>query len=202
VEDEDSMDGIFENKSAVVVGPGLGMREWGKFLLVKVLKCGLLTLVDADALNLIAINPFMKDMIDDTFILTPHPGEGGRLLKTSGGQIQSDRFKATIDLYKEFGCVVVMKGAGSIVFDGDCFWVCREGNPGMAVAGMGDVLSGVIGGLLAQGVGNRLASKAGVWVHASSGDLSVEKSGEIGVMATDLIPFIREQINHLVVIDD
>ena len=198
---------LLTKPTVLVVGPGLGQSSWSEQLLYHVLgeispqkKC----VFDADALNLLATGKLSLpvDSVTDndaTWILTPHPGEAARLLDTSVDVIQSDRLAAVIALQKKYGGTVVLKGAGSLILTntGQLF-VCNAGNAGMATGGMGDVLSGLIGGLLAQGLTSADAACLGVVLHAMAGDLAVAKSGMRGLLATDLIPYVRLLLNDKV----
>jgi NAD(P)H-hydrate epimerase len=178
--------------SVVVVGPGLGQTAWSKQLFERVLDSGLPLVVDADALNLLARDPRQRD----NWILTPHPGEAGRLLQQTAGVIQQDRFAAVRQLAERYRGVAVLKGAGSLTATCEGpIHLCSRGNPGMASGGMGDVLSGVLGALLAQGLGVFEAASAGVFLHARSADLATREKGERGLLASDLIPVLRELVN-------
>ena len=144
--------------------------------------------MDADALNLLAEQP----VTCPGWILTPHPGEALRLL--GGGQLGEDRFSAVAEIQNRYQGVALLKGAGTLVTDGDTTSLCPYGNPGMATAGMGDVLSGVIGGLLAQGLDAYTAARVGVVLHACAGDRLANELGQRGLIATDVIPVIRELV--------
>ena len=122
--------------------------------------------------------------------LTPHPGEAARLLGCSTAQIQSDRFAATRQLQDRYGGVAVLKGNGSLIGDGSQLLLSDYGNPGMASGGMGDVLSGVIGSLLAQHVPPLEAAALGVCLHGAAADVAAE-DGLRGLLASDLIPAMR-----------
>ncbi|MGB0468705.1 MAG: NAD(P)H-hydrate dehydratase [Pontibacterium sp.] len=178
----------------VVVGPGLGQRAWGQAMLQKVLAAGRLLVVDADALNLVSLWG-LETRARDRWILTPHPGEAGRLLDSSVKALQNNRFLAAEKLQQVCGGVVVLKGAGSLVTDGDALYLCNKGNPGMAAGGMGDVLSGIIGGLWAQGLKAVDAARIGVYLHATAADLVAEQQGERGMLATDLTSCLPRVIN-------
>ena len=195
VEDGAALRPLLGRASVVVVGPGLGQGEWGKTMLKGVIDSGKAMLVDADALNLLAADPRRGDC----WILTPHPGEAARLLGCSVPDIQKDRFTAVHELRQRFGGVAILKGAGSLVCgDEGPVGVCCAGNPGMASGGMGDVLSGVIAGLWAQDETTPpLAARTGVYLHAVAADLAAE-SGERGLLATDLYPFLRQLVNPTV----
>ena len=183
---------LLQRASVVVVGPGLGRGSWGEQLLQQVCKLDVPLVVDADALNLLADGRVIKKTYRENWILTPHPGEAARLLNCSTADVQADRFAAVLELQGRYGGAVVLKGAGTLIADADndipglsCY-----GNPGMASGGMGDVLSGVLGGLLAQGLSVSQASRLGVCLHGKAADLAA-KDGERGLLATDLIPHFR-----------
>ncbi len=175
----------------VAIGPGLGTDSWARTLLECVLASGLPMVVDADALNLIAQTGVKRD----NWILTPHPGEAGRLADTATAAVQADRIGTVSLLRRKYGGVIVLKGAGTLVRDDD-LWLCSRGNPGMATGGMGDVLTGVISGLIAQGQSLSSAGRYGVWLHAEAADRAARENGEIGLMATDLLPFVRKIVNE------
>jgi len=176
----------------VVLGPGLGQNIWGRALWTRYSEArqDLLLVLDADGLNLLAQTPDYKE----NRILTPHPGEAARLLNLTVADIEADRFAAAEQIQQRYGGVVVLKGAGTVVYDGRQYYVCLAGNPGMATGGMGDVLAGLIGGLLAQGLTLSQAGRAGVWIHSRAADLAAE-SGERGLLAGDLFAYIRQLIN-------
>jgi ADP-dependent NAD(P)H-hydrate dehydratase / NAD(P)H-hydrate epimerase len=174
----------------VVLGPGLGTSNWSKALFNIVRSTEKKTVFDADGLNLLAQSPDYKK----NRIITPHPGEAARLLNMAINEIERDRFAAVRKLQQKYGGVAVLKGAGTLIFDGQQLWVCTAGNPGMATGGMGDVLSGIIGALLGQGLSLADAACVGVWIHSKSADLCAQK-GERGMLASDLFPYIRQLIN-------
>lgn len=149
--------------------------------------------LDADALNLLAESP--GPLRADT-ILTPHPGEAARLLGTSASDVQADRFQAAHAMCERYRCVVVLKGAGTIVAaPAQTPRVIDAGNPGMAVAGMGDVLTGVIAALVAQGMQPFDAASCGALLHAAAGDAAASDDGERGLLPTDLMPWLRRLSN-------
>ena len=192
VEDQLSLETVLAGKTAVVVGPGLGQSEWGVQMLSGVLASGLPGVVDADALNLLAQGPRQTGQM----ILTPHPGEASRLLNTDIDAIQSQRFVSAAKIQSQYGGICVLKGAGTLVAtEGGNLWLCKEGNPGMATAGMGDVLSGVIGALLCQGLVPGDAAMAGVWLHSRAADLAAADGGERGLLASDLWGYLRRLVN-------
>ena len=174
----------------LVVGPGLGHDNWAKKLFNAAFDTDLPLVLDADGLNLLAENPVRRD----NWVLTPHPGEASRLLGCSITQIEQDRFAAISELQLIFGGVVVLKGAGTLICDGKRTYIANVGNPGMASGGMGDVLSGIIGGLLAQGLDLLQATMLAVCIHGTAGDLAAKKD-ERGLLASDLFPYIRKLVN-------
>jgi NAD(P)H-hydrate epimerase len=152
--------------------------------------------VDADALNILAAGRVVSKPYRDNWILTPHPGEAARLLNCEIAEIERDRFAAVQALQQRYGGAVILKGAGTLVADADHIvpGLCDYGNPGMAAGGMGDVLSGVLGALLAQGLSAAEAARLGVCLHGAAGDLAA-KEGERGTMASDLLPYLRTLVN-------
>lgn len=191
VEEDADIDAQLDRADVVVVGPGIGQNPWGQTLLRQTLATRLPLVVDADALNLLG-----SDSPRGNWVLTPHPGEAARLMSGTTEAIMEDRFAAVRGLQQQYGGAVVLKGAGSLIASSaGRVWVCHSGNPGMATGGMGDVLSGVIGGLLAQGLTLEQAAVAGVQVHAAAGDSAAEQAGQRGLLATDLMPYIRRLVN-------
>ena len=176
--------------STLVVGPGFGTSNWSKAIFEQVLKFKIPCVLDADALNLLALKPMSRQH----WVLTPHPGEAARLLNCTVQNIESNRFDAVKALQRKYGGVVLLKGAGTLVYDGKRLIVAPVGNPGLASGGCGDVLSGIIGGLIAQGFDLMKAAVAGCIIHGEAADLAVE-NGERGMLASDLMPFIRELVN-------
>ncbi|MCE3285840.1 MAG: carbohydrate kinase [Steroidobacteraceae bacterium] len=185
------LEGALERASVVALGPGLGQSPWSMEMLAGVLACDKPLVVDADALNLLALDPRSRD----AWVLTPHPGEAARLLGTTTQAVQADRLGAAIQLQTRYGGTVVLKGAGSIVqVPAGPGWICDRGNPGMASAGMGDVLTGVIAGIAAQCGDLALAARAGVLVHAMAGDRAAA-AGQRGLTAGDVIGELRACVN-------
>ncbi len=179
--------------TVVAIGPGLGQDAWGRRLWAALRDCPQCQVVDADALNLLAADPDQRE----ARVLTPHPGEAARLAGVANRVIQDDRYAAAAELCARYGGVVLLKGAGTIIASGgEPTLVVRDGNPGMASGGMGDVLTGVIAGLLAQGMLPREAAALGACVHAHAADLAAA-DGERGLLAADLMPFLRRAVNPL-----
>lgn len=192
IDTADDLNMLCQRANALTVGPGLGQREWGQMLLESAIDTHLPMVVDADGLNL--LSQMQTDY--DNWILTPHPGEAGRLLDTTTAEIEQDRFAAVRALQQRYGGVVVLKGAGTLIDDGnDPIKVSNYGNPGMSSGGMGDVLAGVIGSLLAQGLSMKNAACVGVAVHGLAADKAVEHDGERGLLALDLMPHLRRLVN-------
>lgn len=182
---------LLDKASVVVVGPGLGQDAWARAMFAAVLASGKRCVVDADALNLLAARPERRDH----WLLTPHPGEAARLLASTTAQIGADRFESLAKLQRRYGGVCILKGAGSLIGDGSGCYVSPTGNPGMASGGMGDVLAGLLGGLLAQGWSMLEAAKLGVYVHGEAADRLAMRHGERGLLAGDLPAEIRELLN-------
>ena len=182
---------LLSRATVVAIGPGLGRSDWSRHLLSRVLESRLPLVVDADALNLLASEPVTRD----NWIITPHPGEAGRLLAMPVADIQQDRLAAARELVDRYGGTAVLKGAGSVVCTADRpVAVCTAGNPGMATAGMGDVLTGVIAALVAQGLSLPDAAILGVCLHGQAGDRAAA-AGERGMLARDLIDELRYLFN-------
>ncbi|MCC5887846.1 MAG: NAD(P)H-hydrate dehydratase [Gammaproteobacteria bacterium] len=178
--------------TVVVIGPGLGQAPWAESLFDAVLESKLPLVVDADGLNLLAERPVSRD----NWVLTPHPGEAARLLATTTTAVSADRFAAASALQARYGGTVVLKGAGSLVVGDDELGLSPYGNPGMASGGMGDVLSGVIGALLAQGLPPMRATSLAVCLHGAAGD-GAAASGAVGLAASDLAPHLRRLLDGI-----
>ena len=179
-----------EAADVLVVGPGLGQSPWSIELLRLSLTCGKPLVLDADALNVLAAGTLGKMAAVSNWVLTPHPGEAARLLGCSTGQVQADRFASVSALQQRYGGVVILKGNGSLITGGGHILLSDYGNPGMASGGMGDVLSGVIGALLAQHLPPLEAAALGVCLHGAAADIAAQE-GQRGLVATDLIPKMR-----------
>ena len=193
VESIDELNPLLERATTLALGPGLGRGEWGRSLFRRALESGLPLVVDADALNLLAESP---QPIAQS-VLTPHPGEAGRLLGTTSNQVQQDRFSAVRALQAKYGGVCILKGSGTLIQSGtQISEVCPAGNPGMASGGMGDVLTGVIAGLIAQGLCPQEAARHGVCLHAEAGDHAAANRGERGLLASDLIHPLQRLVNR------
>lgn len=191
VEGASDLAAMIERADVLAIGPGLGQSDWGRALLDVTLESDKPTVIDADALNLLAHAPCSNA----NWILTPHPGEAGRLLGISTAEVQRNRLQSARQLAKKFDGTVVLKGAGTLVVTGDSLpYICDQGNPGMASPGMGDVLTGVIAGIAAQTADLPGAARAGVLVHAMAGDMAARR-GERGLLATDLFGYLPTCVN-------
>ncbi|MFG0516250.1 bifunctional ADP-dependent NAD(P)H-hydrate dehydratase/NAD(P)H-hydrate epimerase [Kluyvera intermedia] len=187
-----SLDESLEWADVVVIGPGLGQAAWGKQALRKIDNFRKPTLWDADALNLLAINPDKRH----NRVITPHPGEAARLLNCKVAEIENDRLLSAQRLVQRYGGVVVLKGAGTIVADErGVNSIIDAGNAGMASGGMGDVLSGIIGALLGQALSPYDAACAGCIAHGAAADELAARYGTRGMLATDLFSTLRRVVN-------
>jgi NAD(P)H-hydrate epimerase len=187
---------LLERPTVIVIGPGLGHQPWGEQMLQKAWASGKPLVVDADALNIISQGRVVAKAQRADWIITPHPGEAARLLQKTSADIQADRFAAVRELQSKFGGAALLKGSGSLVADGQApVALCPYGNPGMASGGMGDVLSGIAGALLAQGLALGDSARMAMLLHARAADLAAENGGERGLLASDLLPWIRRLAN-------
>jgi hydroxyethylthiazole kinase-like uncharacterized protein yjeF len=191
-----------EGVGAAVIGPGLGQSDAALHALSKALRIDAPIVLDADALNLVAASKGLKAALhqrNQPTLLTPHPAEAARLLGVDTAAVQDDRVAAAQDLAAEFDAAVVLKGCGSVCALAEGTWcINTTGNPGMASAGMGDVLSGILGALLAQGASAHSALLAGVHVHGLAADELVSAgSGPVGLTASETIDAARSVWNRL-----
>jgi len=177
-------DALFNQADAVVIGPGTRENEWGQDLFNATCQHDAARVIDAGGLRLLAASNHKKY---EQQVLTPHPGEAAALLGCTTKEIQHDRVAAAKAICEQYGGVCVLKGAGTVIAANDHVHICDRGNPGMASAGMGDVLSGIIGALLAQGMTPVQAACAGVWLHAASADRAAEEMSQPALLASDVI---------------
>jgi NAD(P)H-hydrate epimerase len=197
VEHQTQVKPLLNKASCVAIGPGLGQDHWAQQLLNAALETSLPLVLDADALNLLALEPDTRS----NWVLTPHPAEAGRLLQLSTAQVQQDRFAAVRHLQSRYGGVAVLKGCGSLISDTQGqVSLCDAGNPGMATAGMGDVLTGIVAACIAQSSRSDAsalgdAARAAVYIHATAADLASIDHGERGLLASDLLRYIRYLVN-------
>ena len=189
------LDGLIERASVIALGPGLGQDDWSRGLLERVVNAPQPKVLDADALNLLAALPIHRD----DWILTPHPGEAATLLGCSTADVQGDRLSALRELNQHFGGVTVLKGHGTLIGTaGEIPFLVDRGNPGMATAGMGDVLTGMVAGILAQCPERpQFAAAAAAFAHAVAGDHAAVQ-GERGLVASDLFSELRAVLNSAI----
>jgi NAD(P)H-hydrate epimerase len=191
VDRADALESLIEKADVVAIGPGLGQDEWAHSLMRRAVQSDLPMIIDADGLNLLAQFPCRGERR----VLTPHPGEAGRLLGISTAEVQDDRLGTVRRIAEQYGGTVVLKGAGTLVMEhGHPPSICDQGNPGMASPGMGDVLTGVIAGIAAQTSELSEAARAGVLVHAMAGDMAARR-GERGLLASDLFTYLPTCVN-------
>lgn len=187
--------------SCLVVGPGLGMKADAHFWLSSALESPLPLVLDADALNLIAAHSSIANLLRERkgpSILTPHPAEAARLLNTDTPTIQNDRMAAAANLAKHFNCRAVLKGGGSIcAVSGGKRYINTSGNPGLSSAGTGDVLSGITGALLAQGLSSDNALLLAVYLHGAAADMLLkQQGGPVGMTASEIPNAARYLLNQ------
>jgi hydroxyethylthiazole kinase-like uncharacterized protein yjeF len=185
---------LLARPTLLVVGPGLGRSPWSEQMLQQAVKSGLPLVLDADALNILAEGRVVPASVKrDNWLFTPHPAEAARLLGITTAEVQADRFAAVQAIQTRYNATVILKGAGSLVAaSGDTIAVVTDGNPGMATGGMGDVLSGILGALIAQGLSQPDAARLGAVLHACAADLAADDVGQRSLLATDLIPYLGE----------
>lgn len=183
---------LLERATVIAIGPGLGQDDWARSLLQAVLAAPLPLVIDADALNLLSASGLRRD----NWILTPHPGEAGRLLGSSSADVQRHRLGALEALVARYSGTIILKGSGTLVGGASAPpWLIATGNPGMATAGMGDVLTGVTAGLVAQhGAPDAEIAAAAAFVHGAAGDAAAA-AGQRGMLASDVLARLRSCLN-------
>ena len=191
VNSAEELTALIARADVLALGPGLGQDEWAQTMFETALAKDRRVVVDADALSLLAQSPRKNAH----WILTPHPGEAARLIGKTTAEVQHDRLGAAREIAARYGGTVVLKGAGTLVLSDEGLpAICDRGNPGMASAGMGDVLTGVIAGIVAQKAELAAAARVGVLVHALAGDMAARR-GERGLLATDLLAYLPTCVN-------
>jgi hydroxyethylthiazole kinase-like uncharacterized protein yjeF len=186
--------------TALVVGPGLGRSGHAEAALHRALHYPAPLVLDADALVLLAENTELRQALaarEHTTLLTPHPGEAAALLACSVAEVQADRIASALQIAEKYWAIVLLKGAGTVIAMPDGQWLINtSGNPGLAAAGMGDTLAGIIGGLAAQGMELDQATLLGTYLHGAAADAMVaEGSGPLGLTASEVALAARELIN-------
>jgi len=183
--------------TCVAIGPGLGQDTWSETTFEAVMQYCFTNnkplVIDADALNLMAQHASSFPLANT--VITPHPGEAARLLNCRASDIEENRFHAVKQLARSYTTTCVLKGAGSLIAENNQTWVCTDGNPALAVGGSGDVLTGIIAALIAQGLTPQQAACLGVTLHAKAGDIAAEREGERGMLPSDLFAIVRELVN-------
>ena len=182
---------LLDNADVILVGPGLGQNTWGLGLFTAALKSNKPLVIDADGLNLLANAPEKSS----NWVLTPHPGEAARLLNCGTATVQHNRFAAVNAIQSKYDGIAVLKGSGTLIASNGKIAISTTGNPGMASGGMGDVLAGVIVSLISQGLSPNDSAQQGVYLHGMAGDLAAEQAGERGLLASDLMPYLRQLVN-------
>ncbi|HEV2614526.1 MAG TPA: NAD(P)H-hydrate dehydratase [Gammaproteobacteria bacterium] len=192
IQTPEQLEPLLKRATTLIVGPGLGRSEWSKELFACAMQSDLPTVLDADGLYWLSQFEINKN----NWVLTPHPGEAAQLLQTTSKSIQENRLGAIGMLHIQYNGVTILKGAGTLILgDSHKAHICNFGNPGMATGGMGDILSGIIGGLVSQKVPLEQAALLGVFIHAKAGDMAAKEHGERGLLATDLLPYVRKLVN-------
>jgi NAD(P)H-hydrate epimerase len=194
IDEPDDLAPLLARADVIALGPGLGQGTWGRRMFAAALAAELPLVVDADGLNLLAEQPTTRN----DWILTPHPGEAARLLRSDTRSVQGDRFAAVTQLQSRYQGVAILKGAGSLICDGSNrpLGLCSAGNPGMASGGSGDLLTGIVAALLAQGHGLSEAAELAVTLHATAGDRAALR-GERGMLAGDMLSELRPLLNQV-----
>jgi NAD(P)H-hydrate epimerase len=191
---------LLARADVIVIGPGLGQSYWAEQLLQQVMALTTPVLLDADALNILAKGRIKHNLADRVSVITPHPGEAARLLESDAPQLQKDRFKAAKQLAKRYESSVVLKGLGSLICTHEQISICSDGNPGMASGGMGDVLSGMTGSLLAQQLAKSYSLddaglhdlvSSSVCLHSAAAD-EAAKGGQAGLLASDVVNSLKQ----------
>lgn len=183
--------------SCIAIGPGLGQDAWSIATFETVIQyyCAHKKplVIDADALNLVAQSSSVRSLKNT--VITPHPGEAARLLNCSVSDVEANRYNSATQLSNHYGACCVLKGAGSIITEQGNSWVCTDGNPALAVGGSGDVLTGIIGALLAQDLAIEQAACYAVTLHAKAADILADREGDRGMLPSDLFAIVRQLIN-------
>ncbi len=192
---------LLQTRDVVAIGPGIGTeKQTTEFVFDFLHRCKLPVVIDADGINIIAQNPhILLEINNENIVLTPHPGEFGRLINMNPKEINQDRINLSMDFAKRYKCTLVLKGARTIIANknGD-IWINPTGNPGMSTGGMGDVLTGIIAGLIATGISTQNAAIAGVFIHGMAGDIVYAYHKNSAVLASDMLERIPYVISSLV----
>ena len=194
-----------KTKSVLAIGPGLSQHPDTVLLVHQLVRenreqaLNLRMVVDADGLNALSQVPEVISLLDREAILTPHPGEMSRLTSSSVPSLEADRIRTAQQFASEHNLTLIFKGAPTVTGlpNGDV-WINSTGNPGMATGGMGDVLTGIIAGLMAQGISSERAAVLGVYIHGLAGDMTAEVFGMHGLIASDVLKAVPRAISSLI----
>ena len=194
-----------KTKSVLAIGPGISQHPDTVALVHQLVrenrehKLGLRMVIDADGLNALAQSEEIMSLLNRETVLTPHPGEMGRLTNTSVSTLEEDRIRTAQTFASKYGTTLVFKGAPTVTADAEeNVWINSTGNPGMGTGGMGDILTGVIAGLMAQGLSTERAATLAVYVHGLAGDIVSEKLGMHGLIASDVLKAVPEAISSII----
>lgn len=194
---DDNLSQHLDWADCILIGPGLGQDSWSRQTFSQVLSYLVHhdkpVVFDADALNL--LSQHIHKFALSNMVITPHPAEAARLLDVTVADIENNRFDSANKLNSQYHSACILKGAGSVIHNSDGVFVCSDGNPGMATAGMGDVLTGIIAALLSQGMNKDEASVYGTCLHGSAADLNAKKQGQRGMLASDIFEQLRQLVN-------
>lgn len=187
---------LFSKFNVIAIGPGLTTHPGTRQFILKIIAASPVPLViDADGLNSLADRLDVLTKTATPKILTPHPGEMSRLIKTTKDEIERNRSSIAKDFVKKYNCTLLLKGHQTVVASASGkIYVNKTGNPGMATAGCGDVLTGIIAAFLAQGLSDFDAAKYGAWLHGTAGDLAAKAKTQLALIATDLIDHIPQAV--------
>ena len=191
---------LMAGKQCIALGPGLGQAKETCALVKRIIQESSVPMViDADGLNNLAGDTQILQNLEVPVILTPHPGEMARLIQSSAAAVQADRIKSAREFALEFSVHVVLKGAATVIAHPDgSVYINPTGNPGMAAGGMGDVLTGVIAGLVTQGFSPESATHAGAYLHGAAADTLAESIGPVGYLASEVMDAIPGEIKKLI----
>ncbi len=183
----------FKNFQSIAIGPGLSTNMQTLKFSQKIIEQAMIPLViDADALTAVSQKVEILTLTKTPKILTPHPGEMAKLAKISAKEVESQRKQIAKEFALRNSCILVLKGNNTIVTDGEKSYTNRSGNAGMATAGSGDVLTGIIAGLLAQGLKPYIAAKFGAYIHGKAGDLAAKNQSKLSLIATDILEYLPQ----------
>lgn len=189
----DQLESLLPDASVILVGPGLGHDESAQAILSKITRASQPVIVDADALQ----PGFLKQLRSEQVIITPHPGEAARLLGQTSAGIQQDRILSCRELVEQFNCVAILKGSGSLVGSSEAIEINLRGHAGMATAGMGDVLAGMVASLVGQGMDSYQAARSAVLIHALSAEHFAQGADISGLIASDVVDAIPQVIKNI-----